>query len=445
MFKTTKSKVIAVVIFSVICIITTILLIMYKNIDTNDNSLFSINQDNNQEISNDKIESLNLNGTYNQNDIEFESKEYTTDKAGINYYQIRGMKNKTVQEKINKELENNGLGFYKEYSDKIDEINYLSTYMEEISSFSNTISIKCIQVVHNSNNDNAVNNTKYLNFDLSTGDQISIDKLFVENVPIEKILREAVYNSYIKTQAELEKNLTNDYIVKDYKNVEDEVLKTIYLYENGQINDFCFDPRTIYVYEGNFEISIDMEKYAEYIAIYNRYVTSESLFERNDVGFKNLYTLSLRYNGQYYYQYYDKQSNYYIDININYVDTNPNDFEKKLIEEKIEKINEEINKIKTLVSRDSNKFYMMNYYIEILTAREKNTDELVTKYSERGNTYEMSVNDFYENVEPTLIKYNRNTEENSEKFVYNFNDILKEEPQNLIEYYMIETGEKIVI
>lgn len=57
----------------------------------------------------------------------------------------------------------------------------------------------------------------------------------------------------------------------------------------------------------------------------------------------------------------------------------------------------------------------------------------------------MSVNDFYENVEPTLIKYNRNTEENSEKFVYDFNDILKEEPQNLIEYYMIETGEKIVI
>ena len=87
----------------------------------------------------------------------------------------------------------------------------------------------------------------------------------------------------------------------------------------------------------------------------------------------------------------------------------------------------------------------MNYYIEVLTAREKNTDELVTKYSERGNTYKMSVNDFYENVEPTLIKYNRNTEENSEKFVYNFNDILKEELQNLIEYYMIETGEKIVI
>lgn len=44
---------------------------------------------------------------------------------------------------------------------------------------------------------------------------------------------------------------------------------------------------------------------------------------------------------------------------------------KKLIEDKIEKINEEINKIKTLVSRDSNKFYIMNYYIEVLTAREK--------------------------------------------------------------------------
>ena len=51
-----------------------------------------------------------------------------------------------------------------------------------------------------------------------------------------------------------------------------------------------------------------MKEFAEYIAIYSRYLTEESLYNNDNIGMKNIYTLSTRYNDIYAYCNYQNES-----------------------------------------------------------------------------------------------------------------------------------------
>ena len=91
MFKTTKAKVIFVVVFCIICIVVTLGLILYKNIE--------IEQENSNDIETTQVDTkiknfdgINLKGTYNQNDLKIEEKRATKEKIEINYVQIYGCK-----------------------------------------------------------------------------------------------------------------------------------------------------------------------------------------------------------------------------------------------------------------------------------------------------------------------------------------------------------------
>ena len=71
MFKTIKGKLIFVVIFSVICIIITSMLVMYKRIDIkydNSEEISKIEETKANESTNEK--GIDLKGKYNQNDLK---------------------------------------------------------------------------------------------------------------------------------------------------------------------------------------------------------------------------------------------------------------------------------------------------------------------------------------------------------------------------------------
>ena len=90
MFKTTKSKLIFVIIFSIICITITTFLVLYKNIDIEDK-----NSDVEEQVAENKekdFPGIDLKGKYNQNDIKIEEKRVTKEKVEINYCQISGLK-----------------------------------------------------------------------------------------------------------------------------------------------------------------------------------------------------------------------------------------------------------------------------------------------------------------------------------------------------------------
>ena len=443
MFKTTKAKVIFVVVFCIICIVVTLGLILYKNIE--------IEQENSNDIETTQVDTkindgINLKGTYNQNDLKIEEKRATKEKIEINYVQIYGLKNKIIQENINREIEKVALNFYREKIENLDQVVNVFVYINDTANFANTLSFEVTYVAKiNDDEDGFYQGFKGINYDLTTGDKITIDKLFTTDAPIENILRNSAYYSF--AQSNVEENLSGEFVVKDYGDIEGEISTFINQYKKEQINEFHFSPKEIYIYyEENKIITIDMEKYADYIDIYNRYLTDESIFETNDVGLKNLYTLSERYLADYRYINYEKGSNYFVDINIDNTDGEENLFSKKLLQDKIKQIEAEIEKMKSIAGRDTSNFYILNYYISINTIKENSTQQILTYCEINGNSYEMTIHDFEENIEPIIMEYNR-SEPGGEipNFIYDFSKVLKIEPQKIIEYYNPETGEKVVI
>lgn len=444
MFKTTKAKVIFVAIFSIICITITAMLIVYQKIDINEK-----NEDVAEEISKENNEKdvlgIDLKGKYNQNDLIIEEKSVTLAKAEIRYFQISGLKNKNVENSINKEIEHIALNYYKEKIKNLNEVVNVQVSMWEAANFANTISFELNYYAKIDNDDDDFyQGIKCLNFDLNTGEKIEIEKLFTSDAQMENILRNATYYSLI--QEHVEENLAGDFTVSDYGNIEDDIAEIIFAYKNGKITDFCYTPTYIKFYYDEHIIFIYMEDYAEYIAIYNRYLSEQSLYENDNIGMKNLYTLTIRYNDIYYYQNYQNENNYFIDISIDFHSADTDEFAKNLIDNKILDIEKEIENVKQKASQNPNEFYILNYYMSIYTGENTDFEQIVTNYNECGNAYEITVHDFEENIEPIIIQYNRGVEFAAiPDYVYDFTEMLDLGPYTLIEYYNPETGEKIVL
>ena len=444
MFKTTKAKVIFVAIFSAICIITTTILVLYKNIEIEE--MPEVIEEVSKEQSPKDVPGIDLNGTYNQNDLRLKEASVTQEKVEIRYFQISGLKNKTIEEKINNEIEDIALNWYKEEIKDLDEVINVNVSMWEASNFANTISLEIDYVAKiDDDDDGFYQGVKGLNYDLNTGERITIDKVFTSDAPIEEILRKSTYYNLISCT--IEDNLAGDLIVSDYGSIEDEILNIINMYKKGKIKEFIYTPQDIILYyDYNQSITISMEDYYNYIAIYNRYLSDELLFEYNNMGIKNIYNLSSRYSDIFYYQNYQKEDNYFIDISIDFQSEYSDEFAKKLTQEKIDAIEEEIEKVKQKIKENPNNFYILNYYINIYTGEEWSTKQTLTYCYERGNSYEMTVHDFEENIEPIIVEYNRQGESGGiPDYIYDFSELLKIEPQNTVEYYNPETEEKIVI
>lgn len=445
MFKTTKAKVIFVLIFSIICIIITALLIVYQNIDIEEKSE-EIVQEITKEDNEKDVPGIDLKGTYNQNDLIIEEKSITQEKIEIRYLQIRGLKNKTVEEKINKEIQQIALNCYKEEIKDLNEVININVSMWEASNFANTISFELTYVAKiDDDDDGFYQGYKGINYDLNTGEKISFDKIFTSDVPIENVLRQGSYYALLANRTE--DSLAGDLIVSHYENIEDEVVEFMNLYKNGKIKEFSYTPLHINLYYKDDQIlTFNMKDFAEYIAIYNRYLTEESLYETDNIGIKNIYTLTRRFNNVYYYTNYQNEENYFIDISIDFQSADTDEFAKKLIKDKIVDIEKEIEKVKQKVSQDPNKFYILNYHISVYTGEESSMNMILTNCSERGNTYLMTVEEFANNIESIIIEYNRQDENGGlPDYIYDFSEILDIEPQDTVEYYNPETGEKIVI
>lgn len=441
MFKTIKSRVIFVVIFCIICIAITIGAVIYKNIEIGE-----VAQEESEERQQQNVQGINLKGTYNQNNLTILEKQISRDKIEITYCQINGLKDSNIQNTINKELEVTALNCYKEKITDLNEVINVSVFTNNIANFANTLSFEVHYVAKkNDDGDECYQGYKCLNYDLVTGEKITFDKLFTNNAPMEEILRKSAYYSLIKEN--LDNNLSGDLIVKDYGDVEDEAALFINKYKNEKITEFEFSPTTINVFWGEDSIiQVDMDKYHDYIAIYNRYADNQDLYEINDIGLKNLYTLSDRNSSVYTYMNYQKGSNYFIDINLFNYDGKDNEFSEKLKQEKIIELEAEVEKVKNLVYKNPDNFYILNYSIEISTTYDKSLMQNVTYCSTRGNSYEMTVHDFEENVEPIIIKKNREQGEGEiPTYIYDFKDMLNIEAQTINEKYNPETGEKIVI
>lgn len=443
MFKTIKSKIIFVIIFSIICFIITALLVMYQSIEIDEKDENIIEDEPVKNVLKD-VAGLDLKSKYNENDLEIIEKSITQEKIEIRYFEINGLKNKDIQDKINKEIKRKASNCYKDQIKDLDKVINVFVSMNECANFANTISFELSYVAKvDDDGDGFYKGIQGINYDLNTGREIILDELFVSDIPIKDVLRKSSYYNLLEDKAE--DNLSGELIVANYGDIEDDIAQIINFYQKGKINNFSYTPRYINLFYGdNQSITIDMKQFAQYIAIYNRFLSEQSLFENDDIGIDNIYTLVKRYANVYYYQNYKNEDNYYIDISIDLQTTDNDEFAKKIAQDKIKEIEKEIENIKKKVEENPDKFYILNYYIKIYTENELSTQQILTTCVENGNAYEMTVHDFEGNIEPVIMEYQYdNGMLNGD--VYNFSDILNLEPQNTVEYYNPETEEKIVI
>jgi len=116
-----------------------------------------------------------------------------------------------------------------------------------------------------------------LNFRLDTGEQIAFESLFTNSAYIKTILTQSIYEelawSYLR-----DKESVPDASTKDYSIIEKEAYELMNIYLKNPNVNFSFSPSDIEVFlEGKNYISIEMEKFADYIAIYNPDIKARTL------------------------------------------------------------------------------------------------------------------------------------------------------------------------
>ena len=250
------------------------------------------------------ISYVDMDGTLYRADDANKPKEYQS--TSYNYVEINGLKNKDVQNKINKKIKDTVYSF-----NEAGSYGKIYAYTNICGNFNNILSIE----VHD--NSNASSPYVGLNFDLNTGDQISFEDLFIKSAPVVSILSDAVnkavawnidtsnidydsdpeeYMKYLENMRNMENRDTSEY--------EDILLKVANLYAEKKGNiKFNITPYKILVYDFSIEemgeyprtLQIEMYKYKDYIALFKRYL-GQNLYEDNNVRMSGVKVFSEPYN-----------------------------------------------------------------------------------------------------------------------------------------------------
>ena len=426
-------------------------------------------------IDNDKqIDRVSLSDRYWINNITFnEIKDIRGDSNFISddgnnietsiyilYYQIDGLKNKDIQDRINEDIK-------KHVYDELDEVNeyiqkngdeeinsiFIDTYLEgsysDILSFSINKSVEFKNDEMNSEDDkNFLDEITCLNYRLDTGEQFSFADCFTKDANIKNILSKTYYKQrawyYIDEVEALESISEEDYKTvdengneiyginmdkRDYGLIEDDLLKLMYYYnKNKDSISFVVTDRDLEVLYENSFIFIPMYDYYEYIDIAKKYVSDESLYENGNLDKENyMYSIPIICT----FEYFDyTSSNVFLAVqnqemmwkdcyiinkaeNNNYNetdDTENNDYYNQEKNNKLDEneIDELISRIKTYLNEnetpENGKGYA--YYIQICKDyRHILTDNGYYEYVELDNYYfrvarlEIDNDNFKEDVE----------------------------------------------
>ena len=218
--------------------------------------------------------------TYNENDLIF------NEDSGV--LQIDGLKDKQVQNIVNNKI--------KEKVNSLDKNKRVNTQVT--ANFSNVLGVS----IYNLDESGSVEKEIYLNIDLSTGDEIPFEEIFVSSAPINSILSEGLYKTLawnVKSKNTNEENWEEDFDMSkvDTSDFEDKslLLSKKYEKEKGKIKySLYFDKIIVYglldgiTDKNDKTITIKFVDHLENIAIFKRFETKESIYESSDIGLKNI-------------------------------------------------------------------------------------------------------------------------------------------------------------
>lgn len=228
-------------------------------------------------------------------------------RVSIEYIQISGLKDKKVESKINKTIKGRIDELKAEYLQEDKYPGNINIYAYSNSAgFGNTLSVTISATAYKDITRGYVYywesecldyvNEAY-NFRLDTGDEFTFEDIFTDDADIYHILSQAIYENlassfkYVEPSEDGDYNWDMDMDTIDYGQIEVDLIREINRFKRNKDNlVFSISNRHISIsyptddpndYTASF--TIDMYDYVDYIAIYTRFLTDESLFEGGDL------------------------------------------------------------------------------------------------------------------------------------------------------------------
>lgn len=224
------------------------------------------------------VTTIDPDGMYDMNDLQIDSISETVNGKDISYPSIKGLKNKTVEKKINSELYAASHELVEKYC---DDLTYANFYID--ANFANVLSLS-FQV--------GFDYEPYyeqirFNYALTDGSHLTLEDLFLPDADLLSIIRESFYYSSVYAG---EYEGEGDYYI--YSPNEDEVYVAVRRYMAQKDKAFMFTPTSIYLYGDDNMATVSMLDNASSIVIYSKYLTDDSIFTGEYTGLKNLITCS---------------------------------------------------------------------------------------------------------------------------------------------------------
>lgn len=426
-----KKLIIGVLVFALISFCVTGVLIKVKNgklgFENNeivDNVLVEGNESANNPgnvTEKPKEKTIDLYGTYDENDLLIEDIvekiELSTMTVELEIPKIKGLKDKSIENKVNNDIKNRIVEKVSELSNQ-EHFSVVSSRTEttyQCGSFSNVISYTwhiSYKVANESKSENIC-----LNYELVTGERLKFEDLFIENADIQSIVRKMLYRvvasgalggegrSEVYYDEEKNKWMVVDYWYGENDEempieyipsiTEDDISEKISAFMNTQEKNFYFTPTKIYIMfnEDYYTYYLYFKDIADDVVIYDKYVSDESLYETNDIGLKNLWTCSEPLS-RFYMNYGFLEENLYYDINVennNYIETTGYPFKKSLRKIRTNLIEDNKNKLekyRKIAKENPDKFFILgiNSYADV----NENNILLFTRINEYLTTTDIS-------------------------------------------------------
>ena len=380
---------------------------------------------------------IDLSGTYSENDLEIKEETFRIDSfdEDLQLIQISGLKNKKIEDKINQELKqktkecaNNWL------KDKKGHEKNVSFNSEVASNFANILSVRIYYW------GDASDDFIGLNYNLVTGEKLEFADLFNKNESLESIVRKIFYKSslyynhenldsiegdpgfvgepyydkekgawygkYAWTDSETgdEHSETREFVLAFDEN---EIEKYTKKFLNDENKQFYFSPANLEIKQDSHAASIYLKEIADCVVIYDKYLTENSIFEKDDIGSKSLITCSFeKNNGDYKETRYESNNLFYDIYTRNYYEYNykVNDYAIQKQKDLLNSLKSKVNEYKEIASNNPDKAY----FLFLVGDYENGSSQLLTNDPETGKYSNQDYNNslFITNQREKLIVCN---------------------------------------
>lgn len=391
--------IIFLILFTAVAVSITFVAIYYTNNKKEIENISDLNNTENKEITeaqkDESYISADLLDTYDKNpitvqeyyyldgkivsyeeankDLNFDIEKYN--KKG-KYIEIKGLKDSKIQNKINRDIKENAMKIINSEKETITEVK---------ANFGNVISV----FIYSLEEDEIIG----LNYKLEDGEKLEFEDLFIDKAYIKTILGQSAYKHFASLYIDSEK-LGGNADEKDYSNAEQDSFKIVSKYLSNKNIDYYFTPTKITVLIDGERINIEMADFYNYIAIYNRYINVDNLYN-SESEFKDLFVFSDRKTyGSFYHKLQYETNNLFVDIWL----YDFNDISENRKKEAINNIKEILNKVKNDAKSNKNRAYIFTAYVDYYEDEVGNQEIYV---------YEMSKNYFETEGKEMIARCNR--------------------------------------